>query len=168
MSFEEQLTLVYPDILRFARGLAGSVTDGDDLLQDALMQALTAYPGLRDRNRFRFWMLRIISNRHRSLLRKRRLKQWLTLEAIWNLPAPTSLPFEEKEAVRQALAELPREQRESLVLFEIVGLSVTEIADMLEVSASAVKSRLSRGRHKLRELYFRGSEMEGYHAVKIV
>ncbi len=168
MSFEEQLAQVYPDLLRLARGLAGSATDGDDLLQEALMQALAAYPRLRDRSRFRFWMLKIISNRHRSLLRKRRIRQWLTLEAIWNLPAPTSIAFEEKEALRQALGKLPREQRESLVLFEIVGLSVAEIADMLELSASAVKSRLSRGRNKLRELYFRSSEMEGYHAVKIV
>ena len=132
------------------------------------MRALAAYGRLRDGDRFKYWLFRIITNCHRSRWRKRHFKQWLTLEAIWNHPAPTPLPFEEKEAVRQALGRLPHDQREALVLFEIVGLSVSEIADLLELSVSAVKSRLSRGRQKLRELYFQSSETEGRRAVKLV
>jgi RNA polymerase sigma factor (sigma-70 family) len=54
---------------------------------------------------------------------------------------------------REALATLPPEQRESIVLFEVEGWKVDEIAALLGISASAVKSRLSRGRERLRAFY---------------
>jgi DNA-directed RNA polymerase specialized sigma24 family protein len=57
------------------------------------------------------------------------------------------------ERARAALAELPAEQRESIVLFEIEGWQVEEIAELHGVSMSAVKSRLARGRARLRVYY---------------
>ncbi len=163
MEFEERLREVYADAMRFARGLTGSATDGDDLLQDALVRAWKAYPRLRDRDRFRGWLLKIISNAHRSGERRKRLKRWLTLDFAAAVTAPAPLALEEKEVVRLALGRLPRAQREALVLFEVLGMSVQEICHFQGTSPSAVKSRLSRGRAALRNQYMRLSREERTH-----
>ena len=56
---------------------------------------------------------------------------------------------------RLALAELPHEQREAIVLYEIEDWKVEEIAELLDISVSAIKSRLARGRDRLRTIYAR-------------
>lgn len=168
MSFEEQLKPLYLDAVRFARGLAGSEPDGDDLLQDALVRAWRAYPRLRDPSRFRFWLLRIIRNTHRSRARKAMLRRWFSLDRAADIPAQEGIAFEEKEVVRQALARVPRRQREALVLFEVVGMSTDEIAGLQGVTTSAVKSRLARGRVNLRRIYENLTREEGNHAVEFV
>ena len=166
MGFEERLQPVYLDAVRYARGLAGSETEGDDLLQDALVRAWRAYPRLRDPGQFKYWLLKIIRNAHRSRVRKARLRRWLSLEHAADVPAREGIAFEEREAVRRALRQVPRSQREALVLFEVVGMSIEEIARLQGVTVSAVKSRLARGRAKLRETYEGLTGEEGDHAVR--
>lgn len=168
MGFEEQLKPVYLHAVRYARGLAGSETEGDDLLQEALIRAWRAYPRLRNAGRFRFWLLKIIRNAHRTRARKAKIRRWLSLESAADFPAHEGIPFEEKEAVRQALRKVPRDQREALVLFEVVGMSIEEIARLQGVTVSAVKSRLARGRVRLRETYEELTGEEGDHAVEFV
>ena len=153
--FEELLDGVYPDAVRFARGLAGSETDGDDLVQDALVRAWKAFPRLREPDRFKPWLLKIIRNSHRSRARRNRIVHWLSLNGADHVAVRPGLAFEEKDAVRLALQRVPEPQREAIVLFEVLGMSVDEIADLQDATASAVKSRLSRGRVKLREAYER-------------
>ncbi len=159
-SFEERLESVYADAVRFARGLAGSAADGDDLLQDALVRAWRGYPGLRDPERFRCWLLRIIGNTHRSWARRRALRRWLSLDAARDVPVEHGLDLAERDDVRRALQKLPRDQRATLVLFEVLGLSVAEIAEIQAQTPSAVKSRLSRSRARLREHYERMAREE--------
>lgn len=168
MGFEERLQPVYLDAVRYARGLAGSEAEGDDLLQDALVRAWRAYPRLRDPGQFKFWLLKIIRNAHRNRARKARLRKWLSLDHAAEIPAHQGISFEEKEAVRHALRQVPRNQREALVLFEVVGMSIEEIARLQGVTVSAVKSRLARGRVKLRETYEAITGEEGNHAVEFV
>ena len=68
--------------------------------------------------------------------------------------APTPPPDrDESKRVRVALSTLSSVQREAIVLFELEGMGVAEIARIQQVSASAVKSRLARGRQKLRVVY---------------
>ena len=168
MGFEERLKPVYLDAVRYARGLAGSETDGDDLLQDALVRAWRAYPRLRNPGQFKFWLLKIIRNAHRNRARKARIRKWLSLDSAAEIPAYEGIAFEEREAVRQALRKVPRNQREALVLFEVVGMSVEEIARLQGVTTSGVKSRLARGRVRLRETYEELTGEEGDHAVEFV
>ncbi len=153
MEFSEQVEAIFPDLIRFARGLAGGVADGDDLLQDALVRAMEGYEKLRDRGSFRFWMFRILSNTHRTQVRRQAWRRWLPLQEAAEAPAPERLSYEDRDAVRRALQDIPRAQRESLVLFEVVGMSIEEIARMQSVTISAVKSRLARGRDRLKESY---------------
>jgi RNA polymerase sigma-70 factor (ECF subfamily) len=168
MGFEQELEPVYLDAVRYARGLAGSETDGDDLLQDALVRAWRAYPRLRNPGQFKFWLLKIIRNAHRSRARKAKVRRWFSLDRAADIPAREGIAFEEKEAVRQALKRVPRHQREALVLYEVVGMSIEEIARLQGVTVSGAKSRLTRGRTRLRETYEQLTGEEGEHAVAFV
>ncbi|NQU05559.1 MAG: RNA polymerase sigma factor, partial [Calditrichaeota bacterium] len=153
MNFEQSLKTCYDDAVRFARSLTGSKENGDDLLQDALIRAWRAYPRLRDQDKFKSWLLTIISNTHRSLRRTWWVKRVIGLEEAPDFHHPEGLPYEEKELVRMALQGVPIAMREALVLFEVLGMSVAEVAEHQKVSLSAVKSRLARGRVKLKEQY---------------
>src|SRR5438105_9532823 len=89
------------------------------------------------------------------------------MRCLWKRPSrPGTSPVGEDGAVwdeerrraeraARALAGLDPEQREAVVLHEIEGFSVEEIAEMQGVTSSAVKSRLARGREKLRRFYLR-------------
>ncbi|MBN1826415.1 MAG: RNA polymerase sigma factor [Candidatus Eisenbacteria bacterium] len=159
--FEERLSEIYPGAMRFARGLEGSETDGDDLLQDALLRAWRAYPKLRDPDRFPAWLYAIIRNTHRSRARKRAIRRWISLDHAAERPAPEGIPFEEKDAVRRALARLPLPEREAILLYEVVGMPVSGVARHQGVTESAVKSRLARGRERLRKTYERMNRAGG-------
>ncbi|MDP8206395.1 MAG: RNA polymerase sigma factor [Candidatus Electryonea clarkiae] len=153
MKFEEILRPVYPELVRYSRAMAGSANDGDDLLQDSLVKAWKSFTRLKKQEQFKYWLMSIIRNTHRSNKRRKWLGMWVSLDAIVNQPAEEELPFEDKELVRIALQGVPVTQREAIILFEILGMSVKEIAKIQKTSISAVKSRLSRGRLKLKERY---------------
>jgi RNA polymerase sigma-70 factor (ECF subfamily) len=139
--------------LAFARCLCRSDADGDDLFQVALLRAFDNIEHLRSEDAFRSWFYRVIVSVHRNRLRR----------PFWRRLVPladdhgTEHRFDEELAgaqrARLALAELPPEQRETLLLFEIEGWTVDEIASLHHVSVSAVKSRLVRARDRLRNLY---------------
>jgi RNA polymerase sigma factor (sigma-70 family) len=140
--------------LAFARSVCRSASDGDDLFQEALLRALGKLDSLRDDSAFRPWLYRLIINLHRNRYRTafwRRMLPFLTAPAS-NDPRPDDVLAADERA-RAALAELPHEMREAIVLFEIEGWKVEEIADVFDVSTSAIKSRLARGRDRLRTIY---------------
>jgi len=144
-----------------ARRLARSNADGDDLFQETVLRALVALPTLRDASRFRSWFFAILLRLHRNRARRSFWQRFLPLD----VDAPHEVVGEdgsawEEERIRarrvsRALATLPPEQREAVVLFELEGFSIEEIAMMQHASVSAVKSRLSRGRAHLRRIYER-------------
>ena len=148
--FEQLLKPVFPELVRYARAMAGSAVDGDDLLQDALLQAWRRMSSLRNPDSFKFWLLKIIRNTSISRERKRRFKNLLGLDAAERVQSIEPLSFEDKELVRTALAKVPHDQRHALILYEVLGMSVKEISRQSGIGESAVKSRLSRGRKRLR------------------
>jgi RNA polymerase sigma-70 factor (ECF subfamily) len=140
--------------LAFARSIARSRADGDDLFQESLVRALAKLDGLREDRAFRGWLYRVIISVHRNRYRR----------AFWQRLLPlTSEPVAEDRAdalsgvdrARAALGELPHEQREAIVLHDIEGWRIEEIAQLEGTSQSAIKSRLSRGRDRLRDVYVR-------------
>lgn len=154
--YRRLLEPVHDKALAFARSIARSRSEGDDLFQEALLRALDKLDGLREDGAFRTWLYRVIVSVHRTRYRR----------AFWRrlLPLAGNEPATEPSAehtlgaadrARLALADLPHDQREAIVLFEIEGWKVEEIAELLEVSRSAIKSRLARGRQRLREIYAR-------------
>jgi RNA polymerase sigma-70 factor, ECF subfamily len=142
----------------FARGLSRSRADGDDLFQEAVVRALEKLDGLRDDGAFRSWLYRVIISVHRNRARRAFWRRLLPLGEHAGEEAAAPAPDDElggAERARLALASLSTEQREAIVLFEIEGWQVDEIARLQGASVSAVKSRLSRGRDHLRAFYVR-------------
>lgn len=107
MQFEQFLKPHYQDAVRFSRALAGSRQDGDDLLQEALIKAWKGIHKLKDAEKFKSWLFKIISNTHRSLARCQWVKRMVGLEEVADVCQPESMSFEEKDLIRQALRGLP-------------------------------------------------------------
>ncbi len=152
---------IHPRVVAFARHLCRSRSEGDDLLQEALVRAFTRLDTLRDEGAFRTWLFRIVISVHRNRSHVTFWRRFVPL--VEDPPAHASGDYriagalpETAEATRRAraaLATLPAVQREAIVLFEIEGWLVEDIAAAQRVSPSAVKSRLARGRARLRTYY---------------
>jgi RNA polymerase sigma-70 factor (ECF subfamily) len=161
--FQRLIEPLHDRVVAFARCLARSRADGDDLAQEALLRAMAKLDGLRDDNAFKPWLYRIVITVHRNRCRRAFWRRVIPFgddpddeldvagdyrESQWSPDAAEAL-----QRVRAALAILPADQRESIVLFEIEGWQVDEIASLQRVSISAIKSRLARGRARLRTYY---------------
>jgi len=156
------LTPIHGQAVATARRLCRSNDDGDDLYQDTVLRAFDKLDGLRDESRFRSWFFATLLSRHRSGLRRFRRTPVPIEDAIDHGAEPVGedgASWEEErrraQRVARALAGLKAVQREAVVLHEIEGFSVEEIAEMQGVTPSAVKSRLTRGRERLRRFYLR-------------
>ena len=157
VEFEQVLKPHYDDALRYCHSLAAKTnhTEAEDLLQEALLKALRKYYQLVDKAKFRPWFFQIITRTHLS---QARLTSWKRLLRI--SPSVTHIPevyarYEitgERATILKALAQLPLKQRAAFLLFELGGFSLDEIRIIQEDrSLSAVKSRLSRARKKMKE-----------------
>ena len=153
---------IHAQAVATARRLSRSLDDGDDLYQESVLRAYDKLNGLRDESRFRSWFFATLLSRHRSRVRRPR-RDRVRIEGAFDRggePAgEDGTAWEEErrraERVARALAGLPPEQREAIVLHDIEGFLVEEIAEMQQVTLSAVKSRLARGRERLRRFYLR-------------
>jgi RNA polymerase sigma-70 factor (ECF subfamily) len=157
----ELLAPVHGAALGTARRLARVSDEGDDLLQDAVLRAHARLDTLRDETRFRAWFFAILLSIHRSRSRRSFWRRFLPLgETLAGGAEPATVPpgdDERRRAIRArvALARLPAVQREAIVLHDVEGFPVEEVAAMQGASVPAVKSRLSRGRERLRRYYLR-------------
>jgi RNA polymerase sigma-70 factor, ECF subfamily len=159
-AFGDLVRLHQTAVYNLAYRMLGERGEAEDAAQETFLRAyanLSRYDASRP---FRTWLLSIASNHCIDRLRKRRLT-WLSLdEPIAPHPALNSSEIEPEDAVisneREAiiakmLAELSPDYRAAVVLRYWYDLSYTEIADMLETTESAVKSRLFRARQALAE-----------------
>ena len=143
-----------------ARRLTRSADEGDDLYQESVLRAYERLHDLRDESKFRSWFFATLLSIHRS---RRRRRAMVSLEEAWprgGEPAGEdgskwAEALERADRAARALDGLAPVQREAVVLHEIEGFSVEEVAAMQGVTISAVKSRLVRGRDKLRQFYER-------------
>jgi RNA polymerase sigma-70 factor (ECF subfamily) len=152
--FERYQQVVY----RFARAMTGSADAADDITQEVfvvLMRDLARYAP--ERAALSTYLYGIARNVSRDRLRReRRLLSWL-VDLTRRRPVPPADPFdtlaatEAREAVRRGLASLPVRYREVVILCDLHELSYGEIAGVLHLSTSAVRSRLHRGRALLRQ-----------------
>jgi len=151
------------DALSLARWLTGNLADGEDVVQEATIRAFGAIGSFRDGNS-RAWVLTIVRNTAFSWLRKHRPKSLLVTDddSIFEAAAlsmdgasgtqdPESALIAKADAasINAAVAALPLNFREILVLREIDGLSYREIAEVVSLPIGTVMSRLSRARKLL-------------------
>lgn len=156
---------VRPELHRYCARLAGSVFDGDDIVQDVLLRALLAIDSLEAGTPLRPWLFRIAHNRALDHLRSRAVRKDAPIEAASDVaddltPDPAEA-LERQEAINTALSrftELPIVQRSVIILKDVLGHSLEEISVLLDLSVNAVKAALSRGRSRLREINARPIE----------
>lgn len=144
----------------FLRGLVGSPSAAEDLVQETFLRILRYRRSYRDGRPFLPWMLRIARNAARRHLRRRRR---MPAEELAEMPAagsPEQGHLERERAVRltRALGTLPRREREVLLLSYFEGLRHREIARLVGASAGAVKVRVHRARARLRRHLAAGGE----------
>ena len=141
--------------------LVGNHEEARDVSQEAFLKAYRALGTFKKEARFSSWLYQIAVNATRDRLRRRRRHPDLSLEDIEERPetalrdvGPTAFELIESSdlsrAVAAAVAALPEEQREVVILKEYQGLTFPEIAEALDVPLSTVKTRLYRGLVQLR------------------
>src|SRR4029077_17899703 len=138
-----------------ARWLTRRDADAQDVVQEALLRAFKSFDGYRGGNP-RAWLLTIVRNTCYTWLRHNRSHEPVDLESgagaeTDGAPGPDAQAQagERRSLVRHALAELPLEFREVLVLRELEGLSYKEISEVAGVPIGTVMSRLARGRDRM-------------------
>jgi len=153
--FEERLadcpTLAY----RVALGVLRNATEAEDVAQEAMLRAYRNFHRLRDRDRFRGWLVRtawrLSLDRIRAIVRRERRER--AVVADWRETGGEN-PTESREFERQvasALDKLPEKLRIVMVLAAIEGYNVREVAKLLSLPEGTVKSRLFMARKKMAE-----------------
>lgn len=152
-----------PRLLRLARRLLGNAADADDAVQDAFVQAQAGLAAFRGESSLPTWFYRLAVNailayrrqravrdRHRIVNRgDGRLLENATPAAPTD-PTELTLEHEREQLVDEAVAHLPADQREVVVLADLDELPLAHVAELLGLTEPAVKSRLHRARAELR------------------
>ena len=136
------------ELAAFCQRLAGSRWEGEDLLQETFARALSRASELRDLSACRAWLFRIARNLHKDRLKSAHHRR-LRLVEEGTPEASAEGVFEQRPDLERALAELPDEQREALLLCDLWGFKYDEIAGITEVPVGTVRSRIARGRGAL-------------------
>ncbi len=146
-------------VYRHLLNLTGSREEALELAQETFIKAWQALPTWRPDAQFHTWVYRIASNAALDVLRRRKVVRFVPLDDDYDAPANQPGPeaqLQARQGLRRldaALARLPLEQREIVLLREVEGLSYDELATTLEIDEGTVKSRLSRARVALAALY---------------
>ena len=153
MHDEQQLLTWVPRLRRYARALAASRDDADDLVQDTLERAWAKSGLWRGVADMRAWLFSIMHNLHVDAIRRPRIS---TVTMDDDTPEVALAPTQgERLAVldlQAALDLLPVEQKEIVLLVALEDMGYADVAKTLGIPIGTVMSRLSRGRERLRAL----------------
>ena len=148
-AFCTQVIACQEAMFRTAKAILRQDQDAEDAVQEAICAAFARRDSLRDAEKFKPWMLRILANKCYDACRRRRNTS--DLDAAGEVPAPET-DQAERLSLWQAVLSLNDDLRAPVTLFYYDGLSIREISRVLGISEAAVKTRLSRGRARLRQL----------------
>ena len=151
---KEAMLGAVPSLRAFAISLSGNVDRADDLVQETLLRAMANIDSFQPGTNMSAWLFTILRNLFRSEYRKRRREVEDTdgsyADTLKSHPEQQSrVEFEE---FRTALAKLPQDQREALLLVGASGFSYEEAAAICECAVGTIKSRVNRARTRLANL----------------
>jgi RNA polymerase sigma factor (sigma-70 family) len=147
-----------PDLHRYCARMVGSAADGEDIVQDTLAAAYFQLATLDELPALRAWLFRIAHNRALDHLRRYDRRMGEPLDDARELPAgepEADAALAREQSVRAAFSrflELAPTQRSCVILKDVLGCSLEEIAETLALSVPAIKAALHRGRTRLRAL----------------
>lgn len=154
-SFEQGILALLPRLRRFAAGLSRGLAEGDDLCQMTIERALRSRDQWTEGTRLDSWMYRIMRNIWIDEIRarNRRRQTFVEEEAGLAIGAPAEQESRvELSLVDRALARLPDEQREAILLVMVEGYGYREAAEIIGCPIGTLTSRLVRGRDALQQL----------------
>jgi len=151
--FRQELVGMIPRLRRFAYGLTGSTSDGDDLVQTTLERAINREHQLLDDKSLYGWVFSILRSTWKNELRSRNLRRGNGSVNVDSLSDESDSACQEKLQLKQNLHDrvmaLPEDFRSALLLIDVVGFSYTEAAEVLNIPKGTLMSRLARARNKL-------------------
>lgn len=149
--FKTKLAELIPHLRAFARNLCGNATMADDLVQDALLKAWNARESYEEGTNLKAWTFTILRNVFYSEKRRSWRRQPLDPEVAEATLVANDDPASSMEllTLRNALARLPEDQREALILVGAGGMAYEEAAEICGCAVGTIKSRVSRARNSL-------------------
>jgi RNA polymerase sigma-70 factor (ECF subfamily) len=158
----DELLAAVPSLRAFAISLCGKVDRADDLVQDTLMRALANIHRFQRGTNLNAWLFTILRNLFHSEFRKRKREVEdpdgsYAANLVSRPEQGAHLDFED---FRTALAQLPDDQREALLLVGASGFSYEEAAEICECAVGTIKSRVNRARTRLAEMLDMKDESE--------
>lgn len=154
--FENRLQQLRPRLHRYCARMTGSAVDGEDVLQDTLIKALQAQAQGTVVDNLEAWLLRVAHNASLDFLRRRSRNKVVPLTEDLE---EVAMPDTDTIAVGfHTFLQLPELQRCAVILKDVLGYQVEEIAVITQTTPAAAKSALQRGRAALRELAARADD----------
>jgi len=152
--FEQALTKNRARLYRTAFAWSHSPDVADDLVQETCSKALRQRKQLRELDSMGPWLFRILMNTWHDYLRSK--KETIEFDEDLHIdeqtPEKVNSRYETVQRVRRAMQKLPSGQREVLALVDLERFSYAEVAEILDIPAGTVMSRLCRARRQLKEL----------------
>jgi RNA polymerase sigma-70 factor (ECF subfamily) len=144
----------HQQLSNYCRVMTGNMENGKDLMGETIMAAFENFDRLKKTDSFLFFLLGIAKRIYLNSNRRQKFKGEYNPQKVAQIEDESAHPNKKMDAtlLYELLEKLPMAQKEALVLFEINGFHLQEVADLQKSSLSAVKSRLARGRQKLAEL----------------
>ena len=153
--FAKLLEAEIPRLRRYARALTRDVTRADDLVQSCLARAVAKQHLWQPGTDLRAWLFTILHNQHVNDVR-RSVREGISVPVEEMAPMLTvqsnAFAVLQLRDLEKAIAKLPQEQRQVILLVGLEGMAYEEVAKVLKVPVGTVRSRLSRGREQLRLL----------------
>ena len=149
-AFHDQVIAILPKLRVQALALTRNRSAAEDLVQDAVCNALSAQQSFIPGTNFPAWMHRILRNRFISNLRKRR--DTTDIDDVPSSVFATEAPHEDRLALKElasAMTRLPSDQREALVMVVVHGMSYEALAQATGCAVGTAKSRVFRARRQL-------------------
>ena len=148
------LAAMRPRLHRYCARMVGSVIDGEDVLQDAMIKAVESFPSAGTISNPEGWLFRIAHNTALDFLRRRSRQDALRSGEEVDMIADqldAVLSRQIASASLRTFMRLPLAQRSSVILMDVLGCSLQEVCEVMDLSLPAVKAALHRGRAQLRE-----------------
>jgi len=148
--FDAMVGAVTDDLYRFAYWLCGDRSLAEDLVQETLLRAWRFMDSLRDAGSVKAWLITTLKREHARLYERKRLRRSdVDVLALADTAAEGPDSSAEIAELRQRILALESQYREPLALQVVLGYSVAEIAEVMEISQSAVMTRLFRARKQV-------------------
>lgn len=147
---EELTQLVYNDVLRFCAYRAKNLRDAEDLAQETFLRLFRYISSYEEKNKFKAYIFRLASNVCNDFY-----SDGFEAEVLNENMPDTSDDLSSRDTsiiVHRAVSCLPPSQREAVILFYFNGLRIKEIAAVQGVPSATVRTRLNRGRNKLKDI----------------